>query len=904
PVTLVSSPSYPNSIAWSKENLVAVASGHLITILNPALPVRPRGLIRLPPSIPFRIGVVDEKERLTPCIMPLSLARDVSPCARSISWSPLGFAPNSGCLLAVCTTDGRVKVYRSPFCEFRPEWVEVLDVSEMLYCHLKRISFQNGFSATFAQEQVSAGCISERGPINSISAEVAEHRKTRGNKRIQVNDAGCLEELPNGGNVNYLDQNTDDELYVPPKKTRKVTTSRRAAINPCSSAKQVSSAKKFARQQSVRAENDTPELITAKQYTFRSMLLSSLTVAWSPAIKLPVGDHLNVNSFSILAVGGKAGNISFWRIDKPQCYTIEHGRVPVEPVFIGLLQAHNSWITAMSWGMHSINSSGNQLVLATGSCDGSVKIWLGHVERLMNSSEDDNPPLSLLRHVTEVTSIPVSTISLVVPLPSPDKFFLAIGRGSGSLEACIYQISSNKVDSMCLYNAHNQAVTGLAWAFGARCLYSCSQDNSVRSWALRESSLCEIPFPLSSPGLNNPINLSQVSDLCFGLALSPGELVVAVVRSFDSALLNQMYQARTQKAAVEFCWIGGHSFEPSRDQHLEGDKGTSSGLSERDLVCWESNILYSLKHYDNLDEPLVLWDILMALLPLQKYEPNFVQSILFKWMSSLFPDYQSIHSVEKILLHVQSMLPKMSTRRMQLFNILCRRLMRSESKLDIHEEMRDLNNLGGEGLDLWNKLLENSEKELQERFVAFSFKAVIRCAYRSTSVPAIDKSWCPVGVAQMERWVAINLALVCDELKLLASEVGDLRSRIRSICEYVEEETCSYCSALVPFESTRVATCKGIKHQDGTIESHELKRCSVSMQLGSINSPMWFCMCCERQAINLPPSSFFTMSESPLDVNYESVSFAAREFSVPLCLFCGILLQRDLPNFLLSASPV
>lgn len=212
---------------------------------------------------------------------------------------------------------------------------------------------------------------------------------------------------------------------------------------------------------------------------------------------------------------------------------------------------------------------------------------------------------------------------------------------------------------------------------------------------------------------------------------------------------------------------------------MEGDKGTSSGLSERDLVCWESNILYSLKHYDNLDEPLVLWDILMALLPLQKSEPNFVQSILFKWMSSLFPDYQSGHSVEKILLHVQSMLPKMSTRRMQLFNILCRRLMRSESQLDIHhEEMRDLNGLGGEGgLDLWNKLLENSEKELQERFVAFSFKAVIRRAYCSASVPAIDKSWCPVGVAQMERWVAITPALVCDELKLLASEVGDLRSR-------------------------------------------------------------------------------------------------------------------------------
>jgi hypothetical protein len=31
--TLIASPSYPNSICWSDENLLAVASGKLITIL-------------------------------------------------------------------------------------------------------------------------------------------------------------------------------------------------------------------------------------------------------------------------------------------------------------------------------------------------------------------------------------------------------------------------------------------------------------------------------------------------------------------------------------------------------------------------------------------------------------------------------------------------------------------------------------------------------------------------------------------------------------------------------------------------------------------------------------------------------------------------------------------------------
>ncbi|KAA3470210.1 nuclear distribution pac1 [Gossypium australe] len=64
-VTLVDSPSYPNSIAWSDENLIAVASGHLVTILNPALPFGPRGLISINRSEPYPIGaVLDLTDRL------------------------------------------------------------------------------------------------------------------------------------------------------------------------------------------------------------------------------------------------------------------------------------------------------------------------------------------------------------------------------------------------------------------------------------------------------------------------------------------------------------------------------------------------------------------------------------------------------------------------------------------------------------------------------------------------------------------------------------------------------------------------------------------------------------------------------------------------------------------------
>uniref|UniRef100_A0ACD6ASV6 Uncharacterized protein n=1 Tax=Avena sativa TaxID=4498 RepID=A0ACD6ASV6_AVESA len=123
--TLIASPSYPNAITWSSENLVAVASGHIVTILNPADIDGPRGIVVLRPSNPFPIGVVNKEDLFEPCLVPTGLARDTEPSARSVSWSQQGFAPNSGCLLAVCSGDGRVNLYRPPICEFGDNWVKV-----------------------------------------------------------------------------------------------------------------------------------------------------------------------------------------------------------------------------------------------------------------------------------------------------------------------------------------------------------------------------------------------------------------------------------------------------------------------------------------------------------------------------------------------------------------------------------------------------------------------------------------------------------------------------------------------------------------------------------------------------------------------------------------------------------
>ena len=126
--------------------------------------------------------------------------------------------------------------------------------------------------------------------------------------------------------------------------------------------------------------------------------------------------------------------------------------------------------------------------------------------------------------------------------------------------------------------------------------------------------------------------------------------------------------------------------------------------------------------------------------------------------------------------------------------------------------------------------------------------------------------------------------------------------RIQSLCQYTTEEECSYCSAPVQFESPEIAWCNASDLAGGSSETHKLSRCAVSMQLCSIVDSVWFCICCQRSVDKLPPQSFFSISGSPLDVSCENVSL--NFVNIPLCPFCGIMLQRQLPEFLLSVNPV
>lgn len=110
----------------------------------------------------------------------------------------------------------------------------------------------------------------------------------------------------------------------------------------------------------------------------------------------------------------------------------------------------------------------------------------------------------------------------------------------------------------------------------------------------------------------------------------------------------------------------------------------------------------------------------------------------------------------------------------------------------------------------------------------------------------------------------------------------------------VAAEKCSYCLAPVPFESPDVALCQG--------KGHKLARCAISMEVCP-TTPTWFCTCCHRRASKLAPETLFAILGYPLNFKSLTTSPPLEVSLKPLCPFCGILLQRQQPDFLLSASP-
>lgn len=220
------------------------------------------------------------------------------------------------------------------------------------------------------------------------------------------------------------------------------------------------------------------------------------------------------------------------------------------------------------------------------------------------------------------------------------------------------------------------------------------------------------------------------------------------------------------KASVEFFWIGAPKYAPDF---------VLPRFSEKELVYWETNILWSLKQYESSDKPLMVWDILAMLMAFKHSTMESVESILVKWLSISYVGSHVGLSVEKVLSHISKTFSKISSRQLHLLNIICRRVILSELKADqINSNFHNLEELRcaeEEKLIMWIGLLSSCERELRERLVGCSISAFTSFMCHSASVSIQSVNLLPAGLAQMEQWVVLNHDHVSHQLRVLASEV-------------------------------------------------------------------------------------------------------------------------------------
>lgn len=483
---------------------------------------------------------------------------------------------------------------------------------------------------------------------------------------------------------------------------------------------------------------------------------------------------------------------------------------------------------------------------------------------------------------------------------------LATGKVSGSFEIWLCDISSREFDKLGSYDAHDFAVTGLAWAFGGRFLYSCSQDNLVRSWILHENRLDEVTLISDMPCDSSICTSRDAFDSCFGVAVSPGNLVTATVHCFDIDKLHRMYEGRILKAAIEYFWIGGLNVDVQLKSPFSFYIEENSSFLEKELTYWGTNIIWSLNQYQCRDKPLVLWDITAALLAFKDNNSEFAEHLLIKWISSFLQLHMDLPP-EEVLSAVSSSLSDLPSRLLHLLNIILRRVMLAEVDADqitgINKKVQKLERecpAMEEQITKWIEILLSSERELRERLVGFSFSA-FRTRMSDPETTSQPGCWYPVGLAQMEQWIALDQEHLHDKLKFIASEVTHEKRFLTSRC--LAAETCSFCSASVPFESPEFGFCQGENSSSGNVKPHRLLRCVVSMQICP-TTPLWYCICCHRSGFRLAPEPLFRMSSFHLDSDPSTKSSSQAVSSKPLCPFCGILLRRQQPEFLLSPEPV
>ena len=157
---------------------------------------------------------------------------------------------------------------------------------------------------------------------------------------------------------------------------------------------------------------------------------------------------------------------------------------------------------------------------------------------------------------------------------------------------------------------------------------------------------------------------------------------------------------------------------------------------------------------------------------------KYVEHLVTKWLSLSFLGSHMNLPPEEVLSLVISRLSDIPSRLLHLLNIMCRRVMLAQLDADqitrINSKVQNIEVICPviEGqMTKWIEILLVSERKLRERHISFSFSAVKTAMSHLEEPPSQPGRWYPVGLAQMEQWVALNQEHIRDQLKFIVSKV-------------------------------------------------------------------------------------------------------------------------------------
>jgi len=167
-----------------------------------------------------------------------------------------------------------------------------------------------------------------------------------------------------------------------------------------------------------------------------------------------------------------------------------------------------------------------------------------------------------------------------------------------------------------------------------------------------------------------------------------------------------------------------------------------------------------------------------AMLAFKQSMPEFVELVLTKWLSVSYLGFHDDISMEDLVPKITKRFSDVPSRLLHILNVISRRVMLSELKTEEINRKLQGQRTNDEGeIDLWLKLLQESERELRERLVGLSFSAYLLAESSQGTISPPSWNWRPAGLALLQQWVEINRDIVHSQLETLSLEVKSSRTR-------------------------------------------------------------------------------------------------------------------------------